>query len=284
MIQGWLVYNQEDLKKNKFFAESLVRHGENLGLQMKLMVREEIVLGVNEEGLTMWCNESTSLPTFVVNRTRDSFFAKHLELLGIRVFNSFQVTDLCNDKGKTHQFVNHLGIPSVDTVFWDQAYQTIEQMPLAYPVVVKTVDGHGGEEVCKVASKETLETWMVEKKRRHYVIQSLCSQVGVDVRVFVVGDVIQAAIKRESVVDFRSNYSLGGKTSLYEVDEVLQGLVARIVKHLPCDCVGIDFMVDKDGNYIFNEIEDVVGSRSLYANSTIDLAERYMMHIQKRLS
>ena len=47
--------------------------------------------------------------------------------------------------------------------------------------------------------------------------------------------------------------------------------------------VGIDFIVGNDGELIFNEIEDVVGSRMLYAVSDISVVPLYLDYIQARL-
>ena len=37
--------------------------------------------------------------------------------------------------------------------------------------------------------------------------------------------------------------------------------------------VGIDFIIDKNNHLIFNEVEDVVGSRMLYNTSNIDIVD-----------
>lgn len=283
MIEGWVVYNREDLKKNISFATMIREYGLKRGLNIKILERENICMGVCKEGLFIKAEGQERLPQFVINRTRDSLFAKQLELLKIKVFNTYEVTDLCNNKLKTHQFVNQLGIPSVNTFFFDGLYHTYEEVQLDFPIVVKTVDGHGGEEVYKVESKEELAKCIEDLGRRYLVLQEMCSQSGVDVRVFVVGNRPLAAIKREAKGDFRSNYSLGGSTSLFEIDETLQRLTKRILDNLRCDCVGIDFMIDKEGGYLFNEIEDVVGSRSLYQNSDLDIADIYIEHIKEKL-
>ena len=279
MVRGWLIYNQKDLEKNQVFADMLVAYGKLKGLAIQLFVREEVCLGIDEEGLTISVPTGEEVPDFVINRTRDTLLAEQLMYKGVKVFNSAQVTGIANDKIKAHQFVNRLGIPSVKTFFYDATYHQLEQIQLQYPLVVKTVDGHGGEEVCCVHDFKALQACVTAFERRTLIIQETCSQVGVDVRVFVVGNQVIAAIKRCSQVDFRSNFSLGGTATLMAVDKVLEAYVKTIVEELACDCVGIDFMIDQEGSYLFNEIEDVVGSRSLYQNSEVDLAHIFIEHI-----
>ena len=43
--------------------------------------------------------------------------------------------------------------------------------------------------------------------------------------------------------------------------------------------VGIDFILDDNNKFIFNEIEDVVGSRMLYQVSDIDIVDLYLNKI-----
>jgi len=48
------------------------------------------------------------------------------------------------------------------------------------------------------------------------------------------------------------------------------------------DMVGIDFILDDNGNLVFNEIEDVVGARMLYQCSDIDIVKEYLSYISKK--
>ena len=60
-------------------------------------------------------------------------------------------------------------------------------------------------------------------------------------------------------------------------------MVNRIVQAYEFGFVGIDFLFDADGNFIFNEIEDVVGSRTLSIYSNIDAVDLYLKYIDETL-
>ena len=47
--------------------------------------------------------------------------------------------------------------------------------------------------------------------------------------------------------------------------------------------VGIDFLVDEKGKFLFNEIEDVVGARMLYQLTSINLVEKYLQFILEQI-
>jgi len=50
------------------------------------------------------------------------------------------------------------------------------------------------------------------------------------------------------------------------------------------DFVGLDFLIAEDGTLLFNEMEDAVGCRSLYMNSTINIADLFIDYIHKEMT
>lgn len=279
MIEAWLVYNQADYTKNSYFADELIAYAKMKNIHLELAIREKITLGIEDGALCLkHCNIS-SHPQIVINRSRDSFLSKHLELMGIRVYNSYEVTDLCNNKSSTHQWISKLNIPSVDMFFFNKMYFDSDKLQLSYPVILKSVSGHGGGEVFKCTSKEEILTSLAKMKENEFLIQQMCDNPGVDVRVFVIGNHIVGAIKRESKIDFRSNYSLGGTASVYTLTEANMKVIESILENLKSDFIGIDFMINQSGEFLFNEIEDVVGSRTLYECAKVNTAKEYINYI-----
>ncbi|MGL4363083.1 MAG: ATP-grasp domain-containing protein [Cellulosilyticaceae bacterium] len=279
MIKGWLIYDERDLEKNKKFADYIIACGKEARLDITLIIRQEIQFGTEENKLYIKTINNDTVPFFCINRSRDTLLSYHLEKMQVLLFNSANVTEIGNDKIKAHQMINSLGVHSVKNYFFDKHFGEYNQNEFKYPVVIKTIDGHGGDEVFKVDNKKDFDKTIKDIKRRYILIQELCDAPGVDVRVFVVGNKPVAAIKRTSTTDFRSNFSLGGSVVMYKIDDELKKHIKTITDYLFCDCVGIDFLIDKKGNYLFNEIEDVVGCRSLYEKSDVDLAKIYVEHI-----
>ena len=101
-------------------------------------------------------------------------------------------------------------------------------------------------------------------------------------RVYVLGAEILAAVKRTSDTDFRSNFSLGGKAQITEVPDEVKEIIYRVAGDLECDFVGIDF-IRHEGEWVLNEIEDVVGTRMLYSLTDIDAARVYMEYIINKM-
>lgn len=281
---GLVVYKKADYLINQSYANMLVQYGLEQGLEIQVALYEELRIGVGDTGL--WIKNKERLienVAFVINRSRESMLSKQLELMHIPVFNSYEVTHLANHKGRTHQFVSSLGIPSMRTSFFYPDFMKVPSLDFPYPFVMKTPDGHGGKEVFCVRNEDDFNKLISTYKESEWLIQEMCTHVGEDVRVFVIGNQIIGAIRRFSETDFRANYCLGGEIEWYTLNEEEEALVYKITKHLSCDYVGIDFMIDDKGKFVFNEIEDVVGSRSLYALKRIDTARAYILHIKKCL-
>lgn len=115
------------------------------------------------------------------------------------------------------------------------------------------------------------------------VVQPFTGRRHQDLRVYVIGKEIVAAVLRTAKEGFRSNFSLGGEVRLYELSEEEKKIVALITGQFEFGLVGIDFIIGDEGELIFNEIEDVVGSRMLYQCSDINIVELYLKYIIKQI-
>ena len=200
--------------------------------------------------------------------------------MGVNIFNSPTISKICNDKALTHFEINKLRIPMVDT-FFIQKSNLRKEPPIPYPFVIKDAKSRGGKHVFFVHNKKEWFDCISTLSSHELIIQSCQVQLGKDIRIFVVGKQIIGAVLRESASDFRANYKLGGSATWYELNEKEIQLVKKITNHFNFGMVGIDFLIGLDGNLIFNEIEDVVGSRTLSAVSDKNIVRDYITLIKK---
>ena len=68
----------------------------------------------------------------------------------------------------------------------------------------------------------------------------------------------------------------------YKIDSETENNVMKILSRFNFDFVGVDFIFH-NGRLLFNEIEDAVGTRMLYAHTDIDPVKCYLDHIIKSL-
>lgn len=170
----------------------------------------------------------------------------------------------------------------VDSRFVHKNFLLEQLNTVKRPFVVKSVSGHGGSQVFLVEEGDDVAP-IYEKLDDHVVIQPLASSKKQDLRVYIVGNEIVGAVLRTGKDGFRSNFSLGGKAEFYTLEEDEKAIVEKIVDLFDFGLAGIDFIIGDNGALIFNEIEDVVGSRMLYSCSDINIVALYLEYIKKQI-
>jgi gamma-F420-2:alpha-L-glutamate ligase len=282
--KGWLIYNEKDAIENKTYIEWFIKEARKQELTLELIIREQLTIGITQNQHSILYNQSsTELPRFAIVRTVEPLLNLQLEYLGVSVFNSAKISDICNHKGKTYFEIAKLDIPMPKTLFL-KSENLNQTPPLNYPFVIKEVAGRGGKQVHIIQNNKQWDNFLAHKTNTEYVIQDTNVQLGKDLRVFVVGKEIIGAVLRESKTDFRANYKLGGDASWYALASNEETLITKIIQQFDFGMVGIDFLIGHHGELIFNEIEDIVGSRTLSAVSDINILEKYVSLIKSKVT
>lgn len=282
-LRGWILYNKEDAKRNEGYIEFHKVEGEKLGIDIELLYIEDLEFGVQyDEWYLLYEGEELEKPDFAIVRMNYPLLSRQLELMDIPVFNSSFVASICNDKAQTYQYVAKTGVAMVDSQFVHKKFLLSKISSVPRPFVVKSVSGHGGSQVFFVEEGQDVMP-IYEKLDDHVVIQPLASSKKQDLRVYIVGNEIVGAVLRTGTDGFRSNFSLGGKAEFYTLEDDEKEIVERIIDLFDFGLAGIDFIIGDNGALIFNEIEDVVGSRMLYSCSDINIVALYLEYIKKQL-
>lgn len=280
-MNGWLIYSQKDTYENKSYIDWFIEEAKHQKINLQLVLREDLSVGIINNKLSIiHKDESINLPIFVVIRTLEPMLNRMFEASGIHTFNSAAVSQLANNKENTHFYLSKLGLKMVNTLFIKKDNLSID-LPMELPFVVKEATGRGGKEVYLIEDQATFITCKNQLHSNDLIIQSSNVKKGKDLRVYVLGTEIIAAVLRESETDFRANYKLGGSVSLYSLNQIEKKHIYKIINSFKFDLVGIDFLIGLNNELLFNEIEDVVGSRMLSKVSEINLLEKYVAHIIK---
>ena len=291
-MRAWMIYAKADAIKNERYIDFYKEEGKLRGIKFEVVLIEYLTFGIsNHSWYLKYQGETIKAPDFVVCRTIYPLLSSQLESMGIPVFNNALVARICNDKALTYQYVAQLDIPMVETSFCRalELESKLEEMYYCAPVVFKAVAGHGGSQVF-IYDKNSSERTAQAKSIREglfgsdFVVQPLTGSRHQDLRVYVIGKEIIAAVLRTAQEGFKSNFSLGGKVELYSLNEQEKALVKQIIQLFDFGLVGIDFIVGDEGQLIFNEIEDVVGARMLYQCSDINLVGRYLEYIVSHMN
>ncbi len=262
-MKGRLIYTPWDAEKNHWFISQMQKEGERRGCALSLSLATE--------------DKPESLPPdadFIINRSRFASISETAEQRHIPSINNALTIRTANDKWESYLLFRQLHLPCMDTFLPGQ------EPP--YPFVVKSRSGHGGSEVLLVHDREEYETAKAALSGKPFLLQPLCDEPGVDVRVYVMGDSIMAAVQRTSRHDFRSNYSLGGSVALFEPTKEMLPAIHTLQAALDSDYIGIDFIRHR-GQWVLNEVEDAAGARMLYSLTDIPFIPLYFDQIERKL-
>ncbi len=263
-MNGLLIYQADDLQKNQWFAQQLCCEMRSYDMELITLTTDQLLPSVSVD--------------FVVNRSRDAAISQRYERSGVRCLNRALITDITNDKWKTHCFLQQHGLPVAQTVLCTQ--QT--PPPQEYPVVCKPLNGHGGAGVQLVQNEAEYLAAKAALPATFLVQQPMI--LGWDMRVYIMGGKSYAAMLRTSDADFRSNFSLGGQARPVSLDAMQQKIVAEVTRLIKPDFVGVDLLRHPDGGYVIGEIEDAVGCRMLYAHTDLQPVRDYAAYIAKEIS
>ena len=262
MINGLIVYNSVDQKKNEWFIEDCINK----------LNDNEFSLFYKEESDVLSYVEDHKID-FVIYRARDYKLVEALEQKDIKCFNNSLTNKIANNKYATYELCKEQGINCLETLL-DSSDN------FSYPFIMKSLDGHGGQEVYLVNNaQERLE--ILKKSQKHYIYQRYLPNCK-DVRVYVLNNQVVGAVERKNNSEFRSNFSLGGEVKAYEPSQEMVDIAVKISKLLGATYIGVDFLVD-DNNIFLNEIEDPVGARMLYKTSNIDIINLFIKEIKSQL-
>ena len=269
-MRAWLIYDMAGAQRNQDYIRMHRELAEEFHIDLRL-VMDTAVFDLLEA-------ETGEFPDFCFVRTIRPQLSRLLEEKGIRIFNSALISELCNDKGKTIQYVeSHTNVPVIPTECFGRGRLTRELLLQHKNSVIKAVDGHGGEQV--FLTSESYEEIVRNIGSSDFILQPLIQGPGKDIRVYVIGNRIMGAVERIAGSGFKANFSLGGEIRPCDITLELQKLVCAICDVLSFGMVGIDFIVDQKGNLLFNEIEDVVGARMFYqCYPQIDLLREYFLY------
>jgi RimK family alpha-L-glutamate ligase len=116
-----------------------------------------------------------------------------------------------------------------------------------------------------------LRAW--ELNRYIYYIQEYLPHFQQDIRAFVVGDRVVAAMLRTGT-GWKTNYSKGAKVETVALNAEMEDLALRAVRLLQLDYAGVDLMSAEDGRTYVIEINSIPGWRGLQKTTSQSIATR----------
>lgn len=298
---AYIIYYDEEAKKNSGFIDMLKSECRKYDIALEYISFEKVNL-MSESSFE---NKFKKI-FFVINRTREYKLSLRFEKINVKVFHSSKITELGNNKYKTYCYLKEYfernknepqgeWIAHTVLVKADDLNNVLNDY-IGKDYVIKSVDGHGGSQVFSLnddgtkhgsyrKNRDNAKNNIYKALQGHNcVLQKRIDSDSNDIRVYIVFGKIYAAVLRHGNDGFKSNFSLGGSVEEYFPDEEQKKIIEKFIEAFGAEqlsMAGIDFILTRDCNLIFNELEEMVGSRMLYNCSKHDIVREYVEQIAK---
>lgn len=281
-MKGYLIVNDSlNSEKYQHINASLRNEASKEGMQLVLKTNAEMFF------------EKEFLP-FAVFYDKDITLARHLESNGVKLFNSRQAIELCDDKALTYLELKKHGIKQPETFIaplvwgdynWEEsAFIKNSLKYLQFPIVVKERFGSFGAQVYLANDKDELIKTVKSFNNRPFILQQFIKESsGVDLRVEVIGNVAVASMLRKSQTDFRANLTNGGKSFAHKLTAKEKALSEKVSQILKLDFCGVDLLFGKD-DLLVCEVNSNAHFYNLSKSSGVNVAKLIVSHVKAELT
>ena len=210
-----------------------------------------------------------------VSYSRGLYISKIYEANGVTVVNSPQVAERCGDKYVTSQILAREGIPTPRVLMaFDEESALAAVEAVGYPAVLKPVVGSWGRLLAKVDNREMAESVIEHKAtlgvhHQVFYIQEYIKKPGRDIRAFVVGDELIAAIYRSSE-NWITNTARGGVASNCPLTPELSDLCKRTARAIGGGLLAID-VFETDNGLTVNEVNHTMEFRNSITTTGVNI-------------
>ncbi len=230
---------------------------------------------------------------FAILWDKDKYLGLQLEALGLRVFNNVNALSVCDDKALTHIALQQHGIPMPGTVLVPKTYPYVGYGDYSFldraiallglPLVIKEASGSFGKQVYLANTRDEAIAVLEAHEGVPLLLQEfIASSRGRDVRAYVVGDRVAAAMERRNDTDFRANVARGGSCAPYILSEEEASLCVRTAKLLGLDYAGVDLLFGSSGPLVC-EVNSNAHFQGLSACTGVNIAAAIVSHIAAQM-
>lgn len=203
---------------------------------------------------------------------------RQFEQMGVFTVNSAASVSVSRDKLRSIQILSRhkIGFPKTAFVHaLDQIEPTIEHMG-GPPVVIKLLQGTQGIGVLLAdtvnVAQSIIEVLQGAANQNVLIQEFIKESRGRDVRAFVVGNRVVAAMRRVAKGDeFRSNLHRGGSAEVVELDPEYERAAVQAAQIMGLRVAGVDMLEGKDGPMLM-EVNSSPGLEGIETSTGIDVA------------
>lgn len=211
---------------------------------------------------------------------------RQFEMMGVFPVNESVAITRSRDKLRSLQLLSRKGIGMPVTGFASKPDDVKDLLDMVggAPVVIKLLEGTQGIGVVlaetRKAAESVIEAFMGLKA--NIMVQEYIKEAGgADIRCFVIGDKVIAAMKRQGAEgEFRSNLHRGGQASLIRITPEERRTAINAAKAMGLSVAGVDLLRSARGPLVM-EVNSSPGLEGIEKATGKDIASMIIQHIEK---
>lgn len=213
---------------------------------------------------------------------------RQFELMGAMCLNSAISISRSRDKLRAMQLLARKGIALPKTGFANSPADSKDliQMVGGAPLIIKLLEGTQGAGVVLADSNKGAESMIDAFKTlgANFLVQEFVSEAqGRDIRAFVIGNKVIAAMERQAIAgEFRSNIHRGGTATPVEITAEEKKIAVNAAKFLGLNVAGVDIIRAKDGPKIL-EVNSSPGLEGIEGSTEKNIAGSIIQFIEKQI-
>lgn len=200
---------------------------------------------------------------------------------GIPCVNEHDVVRRCGDKEETSLLLQRAGVPTPRTMLAldpESALRACDAM--GYPVVLKPVVGSWGRLIAKADDRAQADAIIEHKavlggpQHSIFYVQEFVPKPQRDIRAFVVGDEVVAAIWRTNPSHFITNTAQGGKATKCDVTDEIREISLKAAEAVGGGVLAMDLMETPEGTLTCHEVNHTMEFKNSVAPTGVDIPGR----------
>jgi len=211
---------------------------------------------------------------------------RQFEMMGVFPLNESVAIGRSRDKLRASQLLARKGIGLPVTAFAHQVNNTEDIINLVggAPLVIKLLEGTQGKGVVLAETAKAAESVIdaFRELNANFMIQEFIKEAGgADIRCFVIGEKVVAAMKRQAKDgEFRSNLHRGGSASIVKLTPQERSTAVRAANIMGLNVAGVDILRSNHGPVVM-EVNSSPGLGGIEEATGKDVAEMIIEFIEK---
>lgn len=210
---------------------------------------------------------------------------RQFEMADVFTLNGSDAISRSRDKLRSLQILSRagVGLPTTSFAHSIQDVSGLLEVVGGTPVVVKLLEGTQGLGVVLAETKKAAESVIGAFRQldANILVQQFIKEAGgADIRAFVVGGKVVAAMRRRGAPgEFRSNLHRGGSGETIKLTPSERSTSVRAAKSMGLNVAGVDLLQSEEGPMVL-EVNSSPGLEGIESVSGVDIADLIVEYIE----